>query len=88
MTSVFAGVVSIRGNDGGVVIDWGGVGKGGGLLNNEVLPCAGLSLVKPNRGDGACFPNVFPGCDTFDDENAILSRNGFEKSGEFVEPDV
>ena len=86
MTLVLAGVVSIRGNDGGVAVDWSGAGSGD-LLKIDVLLCAGTSLLL-NRGDGACFPDVFPGCDTFNDEDAVLPRNGFEKPGESVGSDA
>ena len=81
-----AGVVSIRGNDGGVAVDWSGAGSGG-LLKIDVLFCAGTSLLL-NRGDGTCFLDVSQGCDTFNDEDAVLLRNGFEKPGESVGPDA
>lgn len=57
MTLVLAGVVLIRGNDGGVAVNGVGAGESGGLVKTEVMPCAGMLT----RGDGTCFPDVFSG---------------------------
>lgn len=86
---MLTGVVLIRGNDGGVVVDCGGAGKKGVLLNKEVLPCTGsfFSILEPNRGEGACVPDMLPGCDIFDDD-AVCPMNGFVKPGESDKPNV
>lgn len=77
------GVVSIRGSDGGVAVDCGG------LLKIEVFACAGaIFFSDPNGAEGDWVSGILPGCDILDDEDVVLLRNGFVKPGEPEEPEV